>query len=99
MTPYYPPPFPEGTLAQRIAKHHQEGVALRDAVMGFTVPQNMAGLPTSIVSVGFDDDGLPVGLQLTAARWQEDRAVTIARGLELALSTERSAGDATGPIG
>jgi len=62
---------------------HGEVVSLRDAVMGFTTPQNMTGLPTSVVPVGFDDAGLPVGLQLTCARWREDRAVAVAGALQL----------------
>ena len=58
---------------------------LRDAVMIFTVPHNVTGLPTSIVPVGVDPDGLPVGVQLMAGRWREDKAVEIAAALELAV--------------
>ena len=58
---------------------------LRDVVMTFTVPQNMTGLPASIVSAGVDPDGLPVGVQLTAGRWQEHTAVGIAAALEAAV--------------
>ena len=58
---------------------------LRDAVMIFTVPNNMTGLPTSIVPVGVDPDGMPVGVQLMAERWREDKAVEIAAALRLAV--------------
>ena len=57
---------------------------LRDLVMRFTVPQNLTGLPTAVVRAGFDD-GLPVGVQLTAARAHENVAVAIAAALQIAL--------------
>jgi aspartyl-tRNA(Asn)/glutamyl-tRNA(Gln) amidotransferase subunit A len=58
---------------------------LRELVMPFTVPQNLTGLPTSIVRAGFDDGGMPVGVQLTADRWQEATAVACASALQFAL--------------
>ena len=62
---------------------------LRDLVMRFTVPQNLTGLPTAIVNAGVGPDGMPVGVQLTAGRWLDDRAVRIANALQAAI----------GPIG
>lgn len=62
---------------------------LRDAVMRFTVPQNMTGLPAGIVRAGFDPDGLPVGIQLTAGPGREGAVVAIAAALQADL----------GPIG
>ena len=64
---------------------------LRDVVMTFTVPQNMTGLPVGIVSAGVDPEGLPVGLQLTAGRWQEHTAVGIATALETAVEPAAAA--------
>ena len=58
---------------------------LRDAVMRFTVPQNMTGLPAGIVRAGFDPDGLPVGVQLTAGRGREAAVVAIATVLQAEL--------------
>jgi aspartyl-tRNA(Asn)/glutamyl-tRNA(Gln) amidotransferase subunit A len=58
---------------------------LREVVMRFTVPQNLTGLPAAIVCAGFDDDHLPIGVQLTAARWQEGTAVAVAAALQHAL--------------
>ena len=63
--------------------------SFREVVMRFTVPQNLTGLPTSIVRAGFDADDMPVGVQLTAGRWQEGTAVAVAAALQVAL----------GPIG
>ncbi len=62
--------------------------ALREVVMGFTAPQNLTGLPTVAVPVGFDADGLPVGMQLTAGRRREDVAVRVAGAIEHALGTD-----------
>ena len=57
----------------------------RDVVMRFTVPQNLTGLPTAMVRAGFDAEDMPIGVQLTAGRRQEDTAVAIAAALQLAL--------------
>lgn len=62
--------------------------ALREVVMGFTVPQNLTGLPTVALPVGFDADGLPVGMQLTAGRLREDVAIRVAGVVEHVLGTE-----------
>lgn len=64
---------------------------LRDAVMRFTVPQNMTGLPAGIVRAGFDPDGMPVGLQLTASRGQEAAIVTIDAVLQAELGPIKTA--------
>lgn len=62
--------------------------ALREVVMGFTVPQNLTGLPTVALPVGFDADGLPVGMQFTAARLREDLAIRVAGVVEHVLGTD-----------
>ena len=62
--------------------------ALREVVMGFTVPQNLTGLPTVALPVGFDADGLPVGMQFTAGRLREDAAVRVAGAVDYVLGAE-----------
>jgi Asp-tRNA(Asn)/Glu-tRNA(Gln) amidotransferase A subunit family amidase len=52
-------------------------VAARDAIMGFTVPQNVAGLPTVTFPAGRAPDGLPFGLQVTCARGRDRTALSI----------------------
>ena len=44
--------------------------------------QNMTGLPGLTVPAGFDDDGLPIGIEIVGARWSEMRLLRIARELE-----------------
>ena len=58
-------------------------IALRDAVMPSTVAQNVAGLPSVTVPVGRDDDGLPIGIQLTGRRWSEPLLLSVAMALEI----------------
>ena len=59
--------------------------------MGYTVPQNLAGVPSVTIRAGTDEMGLPCGVQLTAARGQELAA------LQLAEIVDRELGFATPP--
>ena len=54
---------------------------LRDLVMPFTVPQDLAGLPTCTVRAGFDDLGLPFGIQLTGPPGSDARVLAAAQEL------------------
>jgi aspartyl-tRNA(Asn)/glutamyl-tRNA(Gln) amidotransferase subunit A len=71
------PPEPIGEGAQ----------SFRDAVLPFTVPQDLAGLPAAAVPVGFDDQGLPVGVQLTGPAGSEGRVLAAAERLFTAMGT------------
>ena len=52
----------------------------------FTSLFNVTGLPAISVPVHHDEaTGLPVGVQIVAAPWQEDLLLQVARTLELAL--------------
>ena len=44
----------------------------------FTLPANLAGIPGLAFPVGFDGQGLPVGMQLMGARCREDLLLQIA---------------------
>ena len=50
----------------------------------FTTPLNLAGGPGISVPCGFDDDGLPIGLQILAPAFEEARLLRIARMYEAA---------------
>ena len=43
---------------------------------------NLIGLPSLVVPAGFDDDGLPLGVQFVGGRWSEARLIEIARAFE-----------------
>ena len=45
---------------------------------------NLAGLPALVAPVAFDEDGLPIGIQLVGARWSETRLLNVARALRAA---------------
>lgn len=47
-----------------------------------TVPANVTGMPALSVPAGFDDAGLPVGLQIMTAPFQEALAFAIGRAFE-----------------
>ena len=64
-----PPPRPDDTAT------------LRDTVMPYTTPQNLAGLPSCAVCTGFDGDGLPTGFQITGAAGNEAGVLRAARGV------------------
>ena len=43
----------------------------------FTLPANLAGIPAIAFPVGFDDQHLPIGMQLMAPQFREDRLLQI----------------------
>jgi AtzE family amidohydrolase len=60
-----------------------DGVAmpLRPNIGVFTQPLSFIGLPAAAVPI-WPEAGLPVGVQVVAAPWREDRALRVARALE-----------------
>jgi aspartyl-tRNA(Asn)/glutamyl-tRNA(Gln) amidotransferase subunit A len=48
----------------------------------YTIGANLAGIPGISVPCGFDDDGLPIGLQILAPAFGEDKLLRIARMYE-----------------
>lgn len=50
----------------------------------FTVSTNLAGLPGMSVPFGFSGEGLPIGIQVTAAHFDEQRMLNVGAALELA---------------
>ncbi len=48
----------------------------------FTIPANLAGLPAMSVPAGFNDEGLPLGLQLISKHFDEQSMFDVALALE-----------------
>lgn len=59
----------------------------RTAIDDCTMAVNLAGLPAISVPVGFDEKGLPIGVQIVGARWQESRVFRAAFAVEEAMET------------
>jgi aspartyl-tRNA(Asn)/glutamyl-tRNA(Gln) amidotransferase subunit A len=54
-------------------------LALRELVMPYTVPANLAGLPACVVRAGFDEQGLPVAVQLIGPPGGEGVVLSVAQ--------------------
>ena len=55
----------------------------------FTISVNLAGLPAMVLPCGYDGDGLPIGLQLIAPAFGEQRMLQVADALERSGRVER----------
>ncbi|MBO5246562.1 MAG: Asp-tRNA(Asn)/Glu-tRNA(Gln) amidotransferase subunit GatA [Eubacterium sp.] len=55
----------------------------------YTVAANLAGLPALSLPMGLDHNGLPIGLQMTADRFQEKKMIRAAYALERMQETLR----------
>lgn len=71
-------PFPG---AREVGEHLGREVDFRELVLPYTTPQNLCGLPACTVRAGFDDLGLPIGLQFTGRPWAEARVLRAAQAL------------------
>jgi aspartyl-tRNA(Asn)/glutamyl-tRNA(Gln) amidotransferase subunit A len=65
-------PVPIGV--ERVS-HLGREIEFRELVMTYTVPQDLTGLPACAVRAGFDELGIPVGIQFTGPPWQEARVL------------------------
>jgi aspartyl-tRNA(Asn)/glutamyl-tRNA(Gln) amidotransferase subunit A len=71
------------TTAFRLGEHTDDPLAmyLEDV---FTLPANLAGVPGLAFPVGFDAQGLPVGMQLMGVHFREDMLFRIAHAYQQA---------------
>jgi aspartyl-tRNA(Asn)/glutamyl-tRNA(Gln) amidotransferase subunit A len=75
------------TAAFKIAGLYGDSVLMQYADQ-LTVPGNHAGIPGISIPAGFDDEGLPIGIQFLANDFREDILFRAARAYELATETE-----------
>ncbi len=59
-------------------EHAGSEIDFRELVMPYTVPQDLLGIPACAVRAGFDELGIPVGVQFSAPRWGDDVALAAA---------------------
>ena len=71
------------TSAFRIGEHGDDPLSmyLEDI---FTLPANLAGVPGIAFPVGFDDRGLPIGMQLMGSHFQEELLLQVAHAYQQA---------------
>jgi aspartyl-tRNA(Asn)/glutamyl-tRNA(Gln) amidotransferase subunit A len=68
-----PPPIGEESVV-----HAGREIDFRELVMTYTVPQNLFGLPACAVRAGFDDLGIPIGVQFTGRPWADHQVLAAA---------------------
>jgi amidase len=56
-------------------------------LLAYTCPFNLTGHPAGVMPLGFDRDGLPIGVQVVGKRWQDLRLLAIMK-----LLAERTQG-------
>jgi aspartyl-tRNA(Asn)/glutamyl-tRNA(Gln) amidotransferase subunit A len=57
--------------------------------IGFTVASNMSEQPAASVNCGYDDEGLPIGLQIVGRRFDDLGVLALARAFEAMRSEQR----------
>jgi aspartyl-tRNA(Asn)/glutamyl-tRNA(Gln) amidotransferase subunit A len=69
------------STAFRLGEHYDDPLAmyLEDVL---TLPANLAGIPAVTFPVGFDQKGLPVGIQLMGSSYQEDLLMKVAHAFQ-----------------
>ena len=73
------------TTAFRFGAHAEDPLTMYLADL-LTIPANMAGLPAINVPCGFDDQGLPIGLQLIGGVLEEAKLLRLAHHYEQAAA-------------
>lgn len=76
------------TTAFRIGEHSEDPLSmyLEDI---FTLPANLAGIPALAFPVGFDNRGLPIGMQLMGPHFREDILFQVAHAYQQATDWHR----------
>jgi aspartyl-tRNA(Asn)/glutamyl-tRNA(Gln) amidotransferase subunit A len=77
------------TTAFRFGAHSEDPLAMYLADL-LTIPANLAGLPAISLPCGFDDQGLPIGLQLITGVLEEPRLLQVAHQYEQAAGVMAS---------
>lgn len=72
---------PPAPIGEEQIEHLGERMEFRDLVMGYTVPQDLVGLPACTVRAGFDAIGVPTAVQLTGPPRSERRVMSAAEVL------------------
>ena len=71
------------TTAFKVGSHTEDPVSMYLSDL-LTIPANLAGLPAISLPCGFDQSGLPIGLQLIANVLKEERLLQVGHQYEIA---------------
>lgn len=72
--------------------------AVRDTTMFFTVPENLLGMPACAIRAGFDELGLPVGIQIVGPRDSDERVLRAAETISRATQPVQNVMPALEPL-
>lgn len=76
------------TLPEDALLSGESNLALTDQIMRFAPAANMTGLPALTVPAGYDEQGLPIGLQLMGRPFEEHVLLRLALGAERLVRRE-----------
>src|SRR5205085_2329026 len=71
-------------LGETDAEYLGERRLFRELVLPYTSPHNILGTPACAVRAGFDDLGMPVGIQLAGPQGADELVLGAAQALQLA---------------
>jgi Asp-tRNA(Asn)/Glu-tRNA(Gln) amidotransferase A subunit family amidase len=78
------PPIPESALP-----YGESNLTQIIEIMRFINPGNLTGLPAISVPVGYDSQGLPIGLHLMGRAWEEDLLLRLAAAVEAGVERRK----------
>jgi aspartyl-tRNA(Asn)/glutamyl-tRNA(Gln) amidotransferase subunit A len=84
-------PVTTPTIAETDSGGDQRYVEISNRMGGLIGPFNYLGLPAIATPMGFDGDGLPLGLQLVAKPFAEGELLAVAHAFEQATGWIRKA--------
>jgi amidase len=109
--PLGPVPGPAAGVDDRLGRHPHPGLRLPRPTPGatespdlqhavrWTTPWSLTGWPGTVVRCGTSPEGLPIGVQLVAAPWQDHLTLAVARHLESTLGGWQPPPDTLGTPG
>jgi amidase len=80
--PHPAQPYPRGSEQTDLSAFHGATDPLR---FNYTLPFSLCGYPCVVVRASTSADGLPIGVQVVAQPWREERALAVARRIEQEL--------------
>ena len=66
-------------IGEERVEHAGSESDFRELVMPYTVPHDLLGIPACAVRAGFDELGVPIGVQFTARRWGDEDVLAVAQ--------------------